>query len=259
DPFFFIRNNHSCSPNILADVAAEHFLQVRNDPMSNAVAQRCEIFVRSILAKFQPVLADVIVDLFAPDAKKRAHDRQVDAVDSSCRNFPHRRKAGAAGATKQIDQKRFDQIVGVMRDEDCPALLAPCDFSKECVARFTRGSFDRHLLLLPERADVGRAEFKFKATDRCRASASLARGRSWHAEPLPNNFLVVALYQPFYKLRIGIARSSAQSMIQVANDKSFVTQADQPVQQRDGITPAGNTDQIGSVWGKVVGYSRVGA
>src|SRR4029077_1342786 len=110
DPFLFISSNDSRSPNVLADVAAKHFLQIRNDPMSNAVAQRCEIFVRSILAKFQPVLAEVVIDLFAPDAKKRAHDRQVDAVDSSCRNFPHRSKAGAAGATKQIDQKRFDQI-----------------------------------------------------------------------------------------------------------------------------------------------------
>jgi hypothetical protein len=41
----------------------------------------------------------------------------------------------------------------------------------------------------------------------------------------------------------------------VTNDQSFVTEADQPVQQRDGITPAGNTDEIGGVWGKVAGYS----
>src|SRR4029077_13596390 len=75
DPFFFIRNNHSCSPNILADVAAKHFLQIRNDPMSNAIAERGEIFIRSILAKSQLVLADVIVDVLAPDAKKRPHDR----------------------------------------------------------------------------------------------------------------------------------------------------------------------------------------
>jgi hypothetical protein len=71
--------------------------------------------------------------------------------------------------------------------------------------------------------------------------------------------LVVTLEQPIHKPRIGIARSPAQSMIQVANDKSFVTQADQPVQQGDGITPAGHTDEIGGVWGKVAGYSRVGA
>ena len=77
----------------------------------------------------------------------------------------------------------------------------------------------------------------------------------WQAERL----FVVTFNQPFHKPRIGIARSSAQSMIQVANDQSFVTEADQPVQQRDGITPAGHTDQIARVWGKVAGYSRVGA
>ena len=43
--------------------------------MSNAVAKRRQIFVRSILAKSQAVLADLIVDLFAPDAEKRPHDR----------------------------------------------------------------------------------------------------------------------------------------------------------------------------------------
>jgi hypothetical protein len=39
-------------------------------------------------------------------------------------------------------------------------------------------------------------------------------------------------------------------MIQVTNDQSFVTEADQPVQQRDGITPAGHTDQMARVRGK---------
>src|SRR5438067_7603544 len=154
--------------------------------MSNAVAQRDEILIRSILAKSQPVLADIIVDFFAPDAKERSHDRQVDAVDSPCRNFPHRSKPGATGATKQVNQKGFYQIVGVMCDEDRSAILASCGFSKECVARFTRRGFDRHLLSLPERADICRSDFKFNAAGRCRASASLPRPR---AERIPFKFL----------------------------------------------------------------------
>src|SRR5215468_9329897 len=123
-----------------------------------------------------------------------------------------------------------------MRDEDGSAVSAPRGFSKECVARFTRRSFDRHLLFLRERADVCRTEFKFNPAGRCKASASLARLPAWQAarlrpvtarqERLPGTFLVVALDQSFYKLRIGVARSSAQMMIQVANDQSFVTEAD---------------------------------
>ena len=111
-----------------------------------------------------------------------------------------------------------------MRDEDRPAVLAPCDFSKECVTRFTRRSFDRHLLLLPERADLGRTEFEFNAAVRYRATTSLARPRVWQAERIPCRFLVVALDQPFHKLRVGITRSSAQLMIKMSNGQVFVTQ-----------------------------------
>src|SRR5262245_56428431 len=165
--------------------------------MSNAVTQRGEIFVRSILAESQPVLADVILDLAAPHPEQRPYDRQVDTINSPCRNFPHRTQAGAAGSTKQIDQKSFDQIVSVVRDEDRPAVSAPCGFSKECVTRFTRRSFNRHLLFLCECADVCRTEFKFNAASRCRASAPLARLCAWQAKRLPCTVLVIAFDKPF--------------------------------------------------------------
>src|SRR3954447_706428 len=120
-----------------------------------------------------------------------------------------------------------------MRDEDRSALSAPCDFSKECIARLTRRSFDRHLLSLPECADVCGTEFEFNAAVRCRASASLAGPGVRQAERLSYNFLVIAFDQSFNKPRIRIARPSAQSMIQVADDKSFVTEANQPMQERN--------------------------
>src|SRR4029077_8254865 len=109
-----------------------------------------------------------------------------------------------------------------MRDEDRSALSASCDFRKECIARFTRRSFDRHLLLLPERADIGETEVEFNAAVRYRARASLDRPCTWQSD----RPLVVALDQPIHKPRTGIARSSAQSMIQMANDKPFITEAD---------------------------------
>jgi hypothetical protein len=58
-----------------------------------------------------------------------------------------------------------------------------------------------------------------------RASASLADPGARQAGRLPYKLLVVALDQPLDKPRIGIARSPAQSMIQMANDQSFVTEA----------------------------------
>ena len=54
------------------DVAAKHFLQIRNDAMANAVAKRIEILVRCVLAKSQPMLAHIVVDLFAPDTRATA-------------------------------------------------------------------------------------------------------------------------------------------------------------------------------------------
>ena len=39
-------------------------------------------------------------------------------------------------------------------------------------------------------------------------------------------------------------------MIQMANDQSFVTEADEPLQQRDGIAASRDSDQIARVWGK---------
>src|SRR6476659_9706935 len=106
-----------------------------------------------------------------------------------------------------------------MRDEDRSAVSAPGGFSKECIARFTRRGFDRHLLLLPERADVCRTGFEFNAAVRYSATASLARPCTWQAERL----FVVTFNQLVHKPRIGIARASAQSMIQMAYDSSFVT------------------------------------
>src|SRR6478672_1111087 len=108
-----------------------------------------------------------------------------------------------------------------MRDEDRPAVSSPGDFSKERIARFTRRPFNRHLLFLSKRADVCRTEFKFNAGVSCMLGASLARPPAWQA-PLP-----VATFDQFLdKPCIGIARATAQPMIQMANDKPVVTQAD---------------------------------
>ena len=49
--------------------------------MTNAVAKRIEILVRCVLAKFEPMFAHIIVDLFAPDTEKWPHNGQIDIVD----------------------------------------------------------------------------------------------------------------------------------------------------------------------------------
>ena len=110
-----------------------------------------------------------------------------------------------------------------MCDEGRSAISATCRFSEECVARFTRRSFDRDFPFSREGANV--------------CGGGVKVGLVFRRE-LSN------------KPRIGSARSSAQSMIKMANDQVFVTQTNYPVQEGYGIAPAGHTDQITCVWGK---------
>src|SRR4029453_11703269 len=132
-----------------------------------------------------------------------------DAVDSPRRSFSHRSEAGASGAAKQVHQNSFDQVVSVMRNEDRCAVSTPCGFSKECVARFTRRSFDRDLLFVRECTDICRSEFKLDLGPmHCKATALVAYLLR-QAERLPYSFVVVALDQLFNKPSVGIARSSA--------------------------------------------------
>jgi len=104
-----------------------------------------------------------------------------------------------------------------MRQENRAAPMALRGFREKRVARVTRCGLERHLFFLRQRANVRRAEFKIDLI-------------------FPGQF--------FYKACIGIARSSAQLMVQMTNDQFLVTEIDQPVEQRDGIAPTGNADQI---------------
>src|SRR5213596_3570118 len=107
-----------------------------------------------------------------------------------------------------------------MRKKNRVATVALRDFGEKRIARFTRRSFDRHLLFLCQRTNICRAAFKIDLIFR-------------------SEFL--------HKTRVGITRSSAQLMVQMADDQFLVTETDQPVQQRDGIASAGDADQIARI------------
>ena len=107
-----------------------------------------------------------------------------------------------------------------MRKKHRVATMALRGFGEERIARLTRSGFDRHLFFLCERTDVCRASFKTG---------------------------LICLSEFLHKTRVGITRSSAQLMIQMADDEFLVTDTDQPVQQRDGIASAGDADQIARI------------
>src|SRR6516225_10339335 len=110
-----------------------------------------------------------------------------------------------------------------MRQENHAATVALCGFGEERVARLARCGFDRHLLFLREHGDVCRAEFEID---------------------------LIFLREFFYKAGIGVAGSSAQLMIQMANDQFLVIEIGQPMEQRDGIAPARDADEIARSWRK---------
>src|SRR5438552_18705959 len=135
DPVFFFGRNYGRAPNTLANIPAKCLFQIRKNPPANPIAQRRQILVRSVLAEFQPMLANVAVNFSAPNSKKGPNNCKIDILNAAFRNFPHRAKTGPARAAKQVDQKSFDKVVGVMREKN--GLGAPLfrNLRKELITR----------------------------------------------------------------------------------------------------------------------------
>ena len=70
--------------------------------MANTIAKRIEIFVRSVLAKFEPLLAQINVDLFAPDTEKWANNDKIKLVDAARGDFTHSGETSDSGASDQV-------------------------------------------------------------------------------------------------------------------------------------------------------------
>src|SRR5882724_2976796 len=138
-----------------------------------------------------------------------------------------------------------------MSEKNGAASPAFCDFGEERVTRFSRCSFNRYLFFLCQRTDVRRVELKIDILHpRCRASTSLARLQTRQSERLSHNFPSIICGKFFDEARIGIARSAAQLVIEVADDQSIITQIDKKTEQRDRIAPAGDADKISLGWRK---------
>src|SRR5437667_6233607 len=98
-----------------------------------------------------------------------------------------------------------------MRKKNCFAFSPSRGLSEKFVACLTCCCLNGHLFLLCELANVYGIEFKIdKHVSRCRP-------------------LAVAINQFLDKARVSVAGSSAQLMIQMANDQFLVTEIDQPM------------------------------
>src|SRR6185295_2812571 len=93
-------------------------LQIRNDPSPNPIPQRRQVLVGSVFAKLEPVRANVSINVRAPNVEQGTNHAQIRLfkVERGC--FTHGGQSRASGAAEKIDQKCFDQVVGVMRNEN---------------------------------------------------------------------------------------------------------------------------------------------
>src|SRR5207247_7143541 len=132
-------------------------------------------------------------------------------------NRAHRGETGETRPAKKIDQKRLDQIVGVMSEKN--RLTAPLlrHFRKERITRLPRGGFDRHLSVISDRADIRGSYFKID---------------------------IVFRGEFFDKARIGPGRSPAQLMVEMADDQVAVIEIDKRIQQHDRAAPAVKPGEI---------------
>ncbi len=206
DPVFFFGRNRRRAPNALANISAEVLLQKGDDPPPDPVAQRRQVFVRRVFAKFQPMLANVIVDFVPPDSKQGANDCKIDLFNPAFRNFSDPAETSRSGTTKQVDQKSFDQIVGVVAEKNGGRLQAIGYLSKKFIARFPSRGLDRNFLLCRERSHVRGSHFKI----------DIIISGQFSDEP-----------------RIRVARSATELMIQMADNQFSVAAFVQPVQQRN--------------------------
>src|SRR5207248_3357751 len=107
-------------------------------------------------------------------------------------NFAHRRHAPGTGAAKKIQERGFNQIIGMMSEKDPGAAAALGDFDKKRKASETRRRFNRQLRSLGQSTDVSRPNLAVEL--------KVARNA-------------------FDKTSIAARGSAAQLMIKLADDK----------------------------------------
>ena len=169
--------------------------------MANTIAKGIKILVRSVLAKFEPLLAQINVDLFAPDTEKWANNDKIKLVDAARGDLTHSGETSRSCTAEQVQEKSLDEIVCMMCQKNRAAATSLRNFGKKRVARLTRRGFDRHPLFLCERANVCRTDLKID---------TVFRGEF------------------FDKAGISLGGAPAEVMIKMADDQFAIAKIDQP-------------------------------
>ncbi len=160
---------------------------------------------------------DIAIDFFAPDTKERPDDLEFRSRNPARSDLAHSAETRRAGAAKQVHQKSLNEIIRVMPEKDCVASATPGGFRKKLVTRHASRCFQRLPGLAGKRGNICSARLKLTLE---------LRG------------------QAFDEFRIGLARASAQLMIEMADDEPPIAKIVELMQKRDRIAPAGDADEV---------------
>jgi hypothetical protein len=217
DPISLIDGDERGSPDSHAHLPAHLPLDVGNHAAAHSIANGTKVFVGRILAKFDLVGLYICVDLVAPNPEQRPDDLEFRSRDSSRGYVTHSPKTRGTGAAKQVHQKSFHEIIGVMTQEKRVAAPASRDAGEKIITRHPPRRFDRLLRTTGQRGNVGSTNLEF-AMKLCG--------------------------QTFDEIRVGCARAASELMIEMANNEPPVTLLDELMKQRHGISSSGDADEV---------------
>ncbi len=206
DPFCFIRGNEGGTPEGRADVAAQEFFDVRDEPAPDPIAHWLQTLIARVFSILQPPRLYILIDFLAPNAKQRSNNLQLDSQHATRTALAHSAKAGRPRAAKQVHQESLNEIIRVMAKENRLAAPPACEARKKFVTGHASRRFHRLFRCASQGAHIGLINLE----------PTMKFGG-----------------QTLHELRVGFARAATQSMIEVANNQPSVAKIDELMQQGD--------------------------
>lgn len=217
DPFCLICGNERRPPQGCAHFSAELLFDVGDEPTTHPITHRAQTLVADVFSILQPSRLYILIDFLAPNAKQGSNNPEFGPRHATRTNLAHAAKAGRPGAAKQIHQESLNEIIRVVAEENRLAPSAPRDACKKFVTRHASRRFQRLFRSAGQRAHIRLIDLELTMK--------------------PGS-------QTFDELRIGLARATAQLMIEMADDEAPVAKIEELMQQGDRIAAAGDADEV---------------
>jgi hypothetical protein len=195
------------------DVAIEGLIEAGQDVVAEAVATVGGGGVGGVLAEAEFVEGDVGVDIGAAPGEEGAVEDE--AVVEGLRGF-HACETGEAGAAAGVGEDGFGLVFSVMGKDDMGGAVFGGGFLEERVAGLAGGGFEGEAPGFGEGGDIGPGDLAGQAV--------------FFGEAADEGGVLIGLF-------------AAQGVIEVANDPAAMVLLEEPVEEDDGVAPAGDGDE----------------